>query len=418
MKGMAAALLFLCLTAPLFAQGKRLWVLREPGEMVEYDPVTFVRKQTVQVPPEALKSPQNLQVNRPGQMLFAAAASLPLREGDDGPAQNFWFFDGKTTHTLARGLSRSVAREGSNLAVGETATVPVLSSEGTRIYWFANEAHRLQRDQVDLSTRTTWRAWRTDLSGASREEMASQAFADCRCTTGSCEETCPYGDVWSRNDGVARCFLLTEFIAGQTQPLYKASFRYEEDGGKWTATTVEPPLHRILDAADADDVLEAIPDTGCCGWANQSDDQSLLRLPGKTLTVFDERASFNNPDYDVSFYTQTGKISPERGYVALTIVATTGPDRPIQLAEEGQADPQESLRIRKALEKLPAVEVESIEDPPRQTAYLPHARLVGWINEKEILVVENHWLVTYNIATGERRRSDIRVEDELLVFLR
>ena len=32
-------------TSPLLAQGKRLWLLRAPGEMVEYDPLTFaVRK--------------------------------------------------------------------------------------------------------------------------------------------------------------------------------------------------------------------------------------------------------------------------------------------------------------------------------------------------------------------------------------
>ena len=35
----------LLLALPLFAQEKRLWVLREPGEMVEYDLTTFARKE-------------------------------------------------------------------------------------------------------------------------------------------------------------------------------------------------------------------------------------------------------------------------------------------------------------------------------------------------------------------------------------
>src|SRR5271169_217585 len=47
----------LLLTVPLLAQDKRLWVLRAPGEMVEYDPSTFAAKQTVKVPAEAVQAP-------------------------------------------------------------------------------------------------------------------------------------------------------------------------------------------------------------------------------------------------------------------------------------------------------------------------------------------------------------------------
>ncbi len=68
------------------------------------------------------------------------------------------------------------------------------------------------------------------------------------------------------------------------------------------------------------------------------------------------------PDYDVSFYTENGKLSPDLGSVALTIVATSQPNTPIQLAEQGQANPEESHRIRKACSNLPAVEVESTDE--------------------------------------------------------
>ena len=47
------------------------------------------------------------------------------------------------------------------------------------------------------------------------------------------------------------------------------------------ARPLDPPLRRVLDAANADVILEAIPDTGCCGWSNESDDQTVLRLQGK-----------------------------------------------------------------------------------------------------------------------------------------
>jgi hypothetical protein len=67
---------------------------------------------------------------------------------------------------------------------------------------------------------------------------------------------------------------------------------------------------------------------------------------------------------------------------------------------------------------LPAAEVKSVEDIPRGIAFLPHAILVGWISDKEILIEEGHLLVAYNVASGTRRKSNIRVEDEAHVFLR
>jgi hypothetical protein len=174
----------------------------------------------------------------------------------------------------------------------------------------------------------------------------------------------------------------------------------------------------VLDAANGSTILEAIPDAACCGWENQSDDQTLLRIRGKTLTVFDELAEYKNPDYDVSFYTDSGKLSPDLGSVALTIAATEKPNTAIQLAEQGQASPEESLRIREELLELPAVQVKSVEDSPRRIAFLPHATLVGWISDKEILIVEGNLLVAYNVATRTRRKSSIRVEDAAHVFLR
>jgi hypothetical protein len=296
--------------------------------------------------------------------------------------------------------------------------VPYLSADGAHLYWFSNQARRLQRDGVDLSTKTTWLSWQTDLSGDGRQDLVSTTLPDCSCPTGGCEETCAYGEEWIPDDGVGKFFLLTRFVSGKTQPLYKATSLYEENSGKWTGTPIDPPLRRVLDAANAGTILEAIPDAGCCGWANQSDDQTLLHLKGKTLTVFDEREAYNNPDYDVSFYTENGKLSPDSGFVALTIVATVQPNTPIQLAEQGQANPEEPQRIRKSLLDLPAVEIKSIEDVPRRIAFLPHASLVGWITDKEILIVEGHMLVAYNVASGARRKSSIRVEDAAHVFLR
>ena len=408
----------LLLAISLAAQSRRLWVLRAPGEMAEYDSATFAAKQSVKAPAEAVASPQNFSVNHLGQMLFAAPAALPLAEGDLAAERRVWFWDGRTATTLAREVARGTSTTGSNLAITEAAPVPYLSADGMHLYWFSNQARRLQRDGVDLFTKTTWLGWRTDLAGAGRQDVASITLPDCSCPTGGCEETCPYGEVWIPDDGVGNFFLLTQFVSGKTQLIYKASSLYEESGGKWAATPIDPPLRRVLDAANARTILEAVPDTGCCGWENQSDDQTLLRHHGKTLTMFDEQAAYKNPDYDVSFYTENDKLSPEVGAVAFTIVATAQSNKPIQLSEQGQANPEESQRIRKALLDLPAVDVKSVEYPPRRIALLPHATLVGWISQKEILIVEGHLLVAYSVASWTRRKSSIRVEDAAHVFLR
>jgi hypothetical protein len=408
----------LSLSTLVAAQNKRLWVLSAPGTAVEYDSATFAQKQKMEIPPDALASPSRFSVNSLGQMLFAAPVALPLVEGDLSAERKVWFWNGHIASALSRDVVRTTSTAGSNLVISESAPVPFLSADGTYLYWFSNQARRLQRDGVDLSTKTTWLAWLTDLSGNNRQDLASVAMPDCSCTTGGCEETCPYGDIWIPNDLVGKFFLLTLRVEGQTQPIYKSTSVYEENADKWAPTPLDPPLQNVLDAADPDTILEAIPDKGCCGWSNESDDQTLLRSQGRRLTIFDELVAYKNPDYDVSFYTQTGKLSPSLRSVALTINATAKPSTPIQLAEQGQANPEESQHIRKALVDLPAVEVKSVEDPPRPLAFWAHTTLVGWINDKEILIVEDHLLVAYNVASGARRKSNIRVEDAAHAFLR
>jgi len=429
----------LLLTAPLLGQGKRLWVLRSPGEMVEYDPATFAVKQTVKVPAEAVDSPGSVSVNRLGQILYEPPVSLPLSEEDAESAHKVWFWNGRAASgagaattaattiaattiaatTIDQGVKREVTTTGSNQAVTESAPVAYLSADGGHLFWFANQARRLQREDVSLSTATTWQAWQTDLSGAGREDLALSKFPDCRCPTGTCDESCPYSVVWAPDTGVDKFFLMTQYVAGQTAPVYKASARYREKGGKWTADALSEPLQRVLDAtADGEAIVEAIPDTGCCGWSNQSDDQTLVLSGEKNITVFDEQATYKNPDYDVSFYTSNARLSPELGYVAMTIVSSAQANKPIQLAQEGQANPEESQRIRKALADLPAVEVKRMLESPERFAFVPHAVLVGWISEKEILIIEDHSLVAYDVGTGARRKSSVRVEDAGRVFLR
>lgn len=406
------------LIAPASAQGQRLWVLSAPNTIVEYDPANFAAKTSATVPSEVLKSPRILQVNREGQMLYAPNSDDPSPDvGKNG--EKFWYWNGHAPAMIGREIIRISAQSGSNQKVTDSSPWPFLSADGTHLFWFTNQFDRLQRENVELSQATTFHAWRSDTTGRQKEDVANFDFPECRCPTGSCSETCPEARFWVPESGVADYFVLTQLIQGQTEIKYLSSTLYRQAEGRWAATELSQPLQSVLDMAEHGNVMvSAILDTGCCGWENQSNDQTLLLSGDKTLVLFDERALYKNPDYDVSFFTENAKLSPDVAHVAMTIEASAKSSAPIQLSEQGQANPAESLRIRKALTDLPTVRVVSATDPNSHPLSLPHAYLVGWLSDKEILVVENHLLVAYNIASGTRRKSTIKVEDPALVLVR
>jgi hypothetical protein len=407
------------LALPLFAQERRLWVLREPGEMVEYDLTTFAVKNRVKVPPQALKSPANVSVNRLGQILVVPSTTPAVTEEDAAAPHTVWLWSGQAATTLEPGTEHNSEQRGSNQVVTESAPVAALSADGTHLYWFDNHERRLDREEINLSTTITWQAWRTDLNGKNREDLASVKLPECACATGVCDETCPVGAFWAPDEGVDKFFLMTQYIAGQTERTYKTTTLYQEESGKWTGKPLPQALEQPLDASPSGDViLTAIPDAACCGWSNQSNDQTLVLVNGKFQTIFDETATYKNSDYDVSFFTSNAKLSPDLKSVAMTISATAQANKPIQLAEDGQANPEESLRIRKTLAELPAVAVKMVTDPAKQVAFVPHASLVGWLNEKELLIVQDHLLVVYNVSSGARRKSTVKVDDVGRVFLR
>jgi len=408
----------LVLALPSLAQNRRLWVLTAPDLLVEYDPVTFAPKKSIQIPAEVLKAPRILQINRLGQMLYAPNVDDPSPDVGKNSAK-FWLFDGAAPAQVGQGIIRISSPSGSNQKVTESSPWPFLSADSQHLFWFTNEFNKLERDNVELSVITTFRAWSSNLSAKERKDLATVDIPECRCTTGTCTETCPEVRFWVPDDGVSDYFFITRLVQGPTETKYLSSTLYQQESGPWSSTDFKQPLQRVLDSTEHGSVLiTAILDTGCCGWENQSNDQTLLLNYGTTVTLFDEREQYKNPDYDVSFFTENAKLSPQLAHVAMTIEASAKSTAPIQLSEQGQANPAESLRIRKALVDLPAVEVVSATDPGKRTAFLPHAFLIGWLNEKEILIVENHLLTAYNISTNTRRRSGIKVEDPALAFIR
>lgn len=385
---------------------------------MEYDPATFSAKESTKVPEDVLKAARILQVNHSGQMLFAPNTDDPSPDvGKSG--DRFWFWDGHSAAMLGREIIRVSGRSGSNEKVTESSPWPFLSVFGSHLFWFTNQFNRLTRDNVDLSVSTEFRAWQSNLAGKQKEDLASISFPECRCTTGSCPETCPEVRFWVPEAGLSDYFMLTRLIQGQTETKYLSSTLYVLSGGVWTATELKHPLQRVLDSAEHGAViLSAVLDIGCCGWENQSDDQTVLLNYGKEVVVFDEREQFKNPDYDVSFFTENAKLSPSLDLVAMTVEASAKSNAPIQLSEQGQGNPAESQHIHKSLADLPAVQVVTAVEPVKRSAFLPHATLVGWLSESEILIVENHLLVAYNVSSGTRRKSTIKIDDPAFAFVR
>ena len=89
-------------------------MLHEPGEIVEYDPATFVPKQTVKMPPPALKNPESIDASSGGQILFSPN---PDRSGDAGlgkAGHRLWLWNGQAAVILDGGWTRTDSATGAN----------------------------------------------------------------------------------------------------------------------------------------------------------------------------------------------------------------------------------------------------------------------------------------------------------------
>ena len=399
---------------------KRLWVLREPGEVVEYDPATWNIRNTIKVPAEAIKDPGSLAINSKGQMLFCPAVETGM-PGQFPDAGSIWLWNGKTSATLDGGaVRRADPATGNKILEVESIPRCYLSSDGQQLYWFANLFRVLKQGEGgEESVSTVFRAWQTDTTGANPKPCATFSFPPCQCETGVCQETCPEAVFWNPIGGVDDFFMMTHLIPGQIGTTYQASFWYRKSDGKWTSSRLPQAIEEVLDAVKGGAVLvHRRLDGGCCGWDNVSNDQTLLRVNDKDVVIFDEIRSFANPDYDVSFYTSNARLSPEARSVAMTITATASAGADIRLSESGKPNPDELARIRRAIADLPAVEVVAGDNPSKPLFRLKHSISVGWLSDNEILVIEDGSLVAVVVPGGARREAKIRVANESFVFVR
>ncbi len=416
-------LLFLVLfSMPLSAQdNRRLWVLQPPGAISEYNPDTFRQINSHKVPSQVFQEPGSLSINRIGQMLFAPRTNAYASpKGKRAANHKLWLWNGGKTSLLDRNVRDAGSKSGIRQTIVEVTPQSFLSVQGHKLYWFENEFEKGKEGTgPEISVSTISRFWQTDMDGGDRKLLAEYSFPTCACGTGVCSETCPEADVWAPNDGIDDYILVTHWIPGQIGSDYLSSFLYARNDAHWSIQKLDHPIEIILDAAQRGTaIVEALEDSGCCGWDNESNDQTFLSNNGERLVLFDERRRYANRNYDISFFTSMAKLSPGLRMVAMTIVSSAHSGMDIRLSDGGIADMEELERIRKAAADFPAVEVLGLADSPTRVLFIPQATLVGWLNDDRILIIEDKRLVAFDVSTGNRNESPIDAAETSHVFIR
>ena len=401
---------------------KRLWVLQEPDQIVEYDITTSAVLRTLTVPRRLLQVPEYLSINATGQMVFLPPKGAQWGGGEMATAAGrMWFWDGRQGRESKLEGPATPGRSAGNATVTEPALQWFLSAGGASLFWFENSFEKiLDGPGLEHSVRSTARVWRTDIAGVRPETTAKLSPTGwCACTTGTCSESCAEWSFWAPDGVVDDFFVLTRVTPGQLGSTYHESLLYQRTGGKWFAKKLPQPVERPLTASEKGDVLlVAVPDGGCCGWENDSNDQLLLLRNGKSSVLYDEWARYGNRDYDVSFYAADARLAAGNAALAYTIVSTAATDSGIRLSSSGKENAEELARVRKAIADLPVVEVVQLASPSRPVATIRHAALVGWLNDRELLVAQDGRLALYDIRGNKLKETAIRVRSAADAFLR
>jgi len=111
----------------------------------------------------------------------------------------------------------------------------------------------------------------------------------------------------------------------------------------------------------------------------------------------------------VSFYVRDARFAPNHTILAYTLVSPPPLSADIQPSLEGKEHVEELARIRKAIALLPAVEVVTLGTKPRPIAVIHRAELVGWLNDREILVAEDGRLVAYDSRGMKEKEMPLRL---------
>jgi hypothetical protein len=355
-----------------------------------------------------VEHPEHLAVNTRGEIAF-----LPPAAGNGDRPLAAWVWDGRDAREWSAATPQPVRRE--------TTRQWFLSARGASLFLFEQTFEKALDGSsgIERSVRTRARVRRTDLGGHVLETVAALSSpGSCTCETGACSETCPEWSMWAPDGVVDTLFVVTRTTPGQLTSTYHETALYRRAGSTWQVTTLPRPLEKPLDASPAGDlIVTAIPDGGCCGWENESSDQTLLIRPGTSSVLYDEFGRHDNRNYDVSVYTARARLAP-RGAMIASTMASTVPAGDVRLSADGKENPAELARLRKTIADLPAVEVLRLATPTRPILTVHRAVLVGWLDDGAIVVVQDGRLARHEVPSGKRTEMPIRVRTAADAFLR
>jgi len=401
---------------------RRLWVLQEPDQIIEYDLVTsaVVRSQTI--PRRLVEHPEYLSINAAGQMLFLPPQGAQWAAGEMATAADrAWFWNGRQATEWPLASPPRTGMSAGNPTVTASSRQWFLSVGGDSLFRVETSFEKiLDNSGIERSVRSSERVLRTSLSGDHPESLATIGPSGwCECTTGVCSESCPEWSFWAPNRSVDDFFLATRMTPGQIESTYQESVVYQRSRSRWTPKRLPQPIAVPLAASERGDILiEAVPDAGCCAWENESSDQLLLRQGRRSVVLYDEARRYDNRNYDVSFYVSDARLSVGHTLLAYTLVSTARADGEIRLSSDGKENAEELARIRRTIANLPTVEIVQLGATPRTTAAIAHAGLVGWAGEREILVAQDGTLALYDPQGVRRRDTAIHVRSAAHAFLR
>lgn len=399
------------------ANRKVIWVLQSGNRLAAFDAVNFLNLQTVALPPATTDNPQRISISSQGAVMVADTP------GEDVSLRRIWQSGPRYGSIPATGIeSHKPAPEGAECI---TAALPKVyfASDPERLFWFENREQCFTRDSsddsgFDASLDTVFSAWTTNRRGGDVRQVAEIDFPKCACSTGDCEDICPQAMVWAPESGITDFFFVTRFVSGQLGETFQRTDLYHLQNGRWVSQKLDAPVEEIADAADHGNVfIEIVSDAGCCGWENESDDQTLLYRNEQATVIYDERQRFHNDNYDVSFFTSGIKLSPTGRRFAYTLASTAPTGVEIRLASDGKNNPEELKRVKQAIADLPRVEVLNIADPKKIVISL-HGEFAGWLDEERLLIVQAGELVVIEADSGARSPTKIKAENAQRVFVR
>ena len=428
-------LVFICMsfwvTPPLFGASdrvKHLFVLQKTrSSLVEYSLTDFRELRSIKLPDDAFnegfKPHGEINVNGSGQVLmylYPPHRGLRPRE--------YWFGDGEKSRIIPP--EASLHRDDFDQD-DYGSSRPLLSADGKSLFWF--ETAMKVRRQIDKGgymipeVDALFQVKQSSLKDGKKIPLLEKMLPPCICETGVCTETCAVGQLWSPSDIVDDFFFVTYWVPGQLGSTYQSTYLFQKDPDKWAGKKLDQPCEVILDARNNGAMLvETVPDGGCCGWENESNDLTYIRHRERRTEIFDEGKKYNNSEYDVSFFSANARISPDLSMVAHTIASTMAAEAKedqfrfsSSIEQTRKIRPEEASRLKQMINRHPVVEILALGASVRKLTEIDKATLIGWLNEREILIFCEKKLAVVNVQKGKQVNIlPITTEKAENVFLR